>query len=109
MKTSKHPLGTLVETDVLVIGAGASGCGAALGARDQGLDVVIMDKGSIIAEGTPNELKNRYSYDSLLSYMKRSEALARPEWTSARRQTVPICAPRASVSPATGGYTFPTA
>jgi len=32
------------------------------------------DKGSIIAEGTPNELKNRYSYDSLLSYMKRSEA-----------------------------------
>ena len=36
--------------------------------------VVIMDKGSIIAEGTPNELKNRYSYDSLLSYMKRSEA-----------------------------------
>ena len=35
--------------------------------------VVIMDKGRIIAEGTPNELKNRYSYDSLLSYMKRSE------------------------------------
>ena len=47
MKTSKHPLGTLVETDVLVIGAGASGCGAALGARDQGLDVVIMDKGKL--------------------------------------------------------------
>ena len=47
MKTSKHPLGTLVETDVLVIGAGASGCGAALGARDQGLDVIIMDKGKL--------------------------------------------------------------
>lgn len=28
--------------------------------------VVIMDRGQIIAEGTPNELKNRYSYDSLL-------------------------------------------
>ena len=26
-----------------------------------------MSIGSIIAEGTPNELKNRYSYDSLLS------------------------------------------
>lgn len=39
--------------------------------------VVIMDKGSIIAEGTPNELKNRYSYDSLLSYMKRSDAFER--------------------------------
>ena len=36
--------------------------------------VVIMDKGQIIAEGTPNELKNRYSYDSLLSYCKRDEA-----------------------------------
>ena len=36
MKMTKHPLGTLVETDVLVIGSGASGCGAALGARDQG-------------------------------------------------------------------------
>lgn len=35
--------------------------------------VVIMDKGQIIAEGTPNELKNRYSYDSLLSYRKRDE------------------------------------
>ena len=35
--------------------------------------VVIMDRGQIIAEGTPNELKNRYSYDSLLSYMKPDE------------------------------------
>ena len=35
--------------------------------------VVIMDRGQIIAEGTPNELKNRYSYDSLLSYRKRYE------------------------------------
>ncbi|MFQ8737643.1 MAG: FAD-binding protein [Bilophila wadsworthia] len=34
MNTSTHPLGTLIETDVLVIGSGASGCGAALeGAR----------------------------------------------------------------------------
>ena len=36
--------------------------------------VVIMDRGQIIAEGTPNELKNRYSYDSLLNYRKRDEA-----------------------------------
>ncbi len=34
-------------------------------------DVVIMDRGVIIAEGTPNELKNRYSNDCLLSYMAR--------------------------------------
>ena len=40
-------------------------------------DVVIMDKGRIIAEGTPNELKNRYSYDSLLSYMPQDAAFER--------------------------------
>lgn len=36
-------------------------------------DVVIMDKGRIIARGTPNELKNAYSSDVLVSYMVRSE------------------------------------
>lgn len=51
MKMTKHPLGTLVETDVLVIGSGASGCGAALGAHDQGLDVVLMDKGKLESSG----------------------------------------------------------
>lgn len=51
MKTTKHKLGTLVETDVLVIGSGASGCGAALGARDQGLDVVLIDKGKLESSG----------------------------------------------------------
>ena len=56
MKMTKHPLGTLVETDVLVIGSGASGCGAALGARDQGLDVVLMDKGKIMQQGAPEDV-----------------------------------------------------
>ena len=42
MNSSTHPLGTLLETDVLVIGSGASGCGAALGAREQGLDVILI-------------------------------------------------------------------
>lgn len=37
-------------------------------------DVVIMDRGVIIAQGTPNELKNRYSHDCLISYMPRDEA-----------------------------------
>ena len=51
MNTSTHPLGTLIETDVLVIGSGASGCGAALGAREQGLRVLIMDKGKVESSG----------------------------------------------------------
>ncbi len=32
-------------------------------------DVVIMDRGVIIAQGTPNQLKNAYSNDCLLCYM----------------------------------------
>lgn len=51
MNKTTLPLGTLVETDVLVIGSGASGCGAALGARDQGLGVVLMDKGKLESSG----------------------------------------------------------
>lgn len=51
MKVNSHPLGTLIETDVLVIGSGASGCGAALGAASQGLDVVIAAKGKQESSG----------------------------------------------------------
>lgn len=51
MKIKTHPLGSLVETDVLVIGSGASGCGAALGAASQNLDVVIADKGKLESSG----------------------------------------------------------
>ena len=35
--------------------------------------VTIMDKGVIIANGTPNELKNQYANDYVLSYMKVDE------------------------------------
>lgn len=35
-------------------------------------DVVIMDKGKIIAHGTPIELKNAYSSDSLYAYMQKN-------------------------------------
>lgn len=51
MKSAKHSLGTCYETDVLVIGSGASGCGAALGAHDQGQDVLIIDKGKLESSG----------------------------------------------------------
>ena len=40
---------------------------------DKATDVVIMNKGSIIAHGTPNELKNAYSSDKLLCYREKSE------------------------------------
>ena len=34
--------------------------------------VTIMDKGNIIAEGTPNELKNMYAKDYVCTYLKRN-------------------------------------
>ncbi|MCQ2445055.1 MAG: FAD-binding protein [Mailhella sp.] len=43
--------GTVVETDVLVIGAGASGVGAALGARAQGARTIVLDKGKLESAG----------------------------------------------------------
>lgn len=39
---------------------------------DKATDVVIMDKGKIIAHGTPNELKNAYSSDSLYAYIPKN-------------------------------------
>ena len=36
-------------------------------------DVVVMNKGKIIARGTPNELKNKYSYDYILSYSNQND------------------------------------
>lgn len=42
---------------------------------DKATDVVILDKGKVIAHGTPVELKNKYSHDSLICYRDRSEKL----------------------------------
>ena len=42
---------------------------------EKATDVVIMDKGRIIAHGTPIELKNRYSHDSILCYRAREQDL----------------------------------
>ena len=39
---------------------------------DQASDVVIMDKGNIIAKGTPVELKNKYSSDYIISYQGKN-------------------------------------
>lgn len=41
----------LVETDVLVIGGGLAGCFAAIKAKEQGADVVLVDKGYVSKTG----------------------------------------------------------
>ncbi|MFC1909029.1 FAD-dependent oxidoreductase [Chloroflexota bacterium] len=42
----------IVETDVLVIGGGMAGCFAAIKAREQGLDVTLVDKGYVSRSGS---------------------------------------------------------
>lgn len=49
---SRHqPKEINLETDVLILGAGAAGCLAAIGAREQGAKVLIVDKGALISCG----------------------------------------------------------
>ena len=43
--------GRTIETDILILGSGAAGCGAAISAREQGARVVLVDKGKIESSG----------------------------------------------------------
>lgn len=45
-------LGRVIETDVLILGSGAAGCGAAMAAKEQGARVLIVDKGKIESSGS---------------------------------------------------------
>ncbi|PKN62663.1 MAG: FAD-binding protein [Deltaproteobacteria bacterium HGW-Deltaproteobacteria-15] len=40
-----------IETDVLILGSGAAGCGAAIAARQKGLRVLLLDKGKLESSG----------------------------------------------------------
>lgn len=44
-------LGNIVETDVLVLGSGAAGCGAAIAAKTKGVRVLLVDKGKLESSG----------------------------------------------------------
>ena len=59
-------LGNVVETDVLVIGGGIAGCFAAIKAKEQEVDVFLVDKGYVSKSGeTP---------------FAGNTAVFRPEW-----------------------------
>jgi succinate dehydrogenase/fumarate reductase flavoprotein subunit len=40
-----------IETDILILGSGAAGCGAAIGATEQGAKVVLVDRGKLESSG----------------------------------------------------------
>ncbi len=44
-------LGIIIETDILILGSGAAGCGAAIGAAEQGARAVLVDKGKLESSG----------------------------------------------------------
>jgi succinate dehydrogenase/fumarate reductase flavoprotein subunit len=51
MASGLDELGTVVDTDILILGSGAAGCGAAIGAREHGARVVLVDKGKVESSG----------------------------------------------------------
>ena len=52
MKIRETALGKIIETDVLILGAGAAGSGAAIAARREGADVVLVEKGKLESCGS---------------------------------------------------------
>jgi succinate dehydrogenase/fumarate reductase flavoprotein subunit len=52
MKIIETDLGKMIETDVLILGAGAAGSGAAIAARREGVDVVLLEKGKLESCGS---------------------------------------------------------
>ena len=44
-------LGKMIEADILILGSGAAGCGAAIGAAERGARAVLVDKGKLESSG----------------------------------------------------------
>ena len=51
MTEEQSDLGKTIETDILVLGSGAAGCGAAIAAKEQGVGVALVDKGKLESSG----------------------------------------------------------
>ncbi|RJR33044.1 MAG: FAD-binding protein [Desulfobacteraceae bacterium] len=51
MRRSLEDIGHVWETDVLILGTGAAGCGAAIAAREHGVRALMVDKGRLESSG----------------------------------------------------------
>ena len=51
MTSNNQSLAKTIETDVLILGSGAAGCGAAISAREKGVRVLLVDKQKLESSG----------------------------------------------------------
>ena len=85
------PLESLIETDVLIIGGGMAGLFAAIKAREEGVDVMLVDKNYVSRSGSTAFAEGDYSVcnpawgHDLKAWMTQAttvgEYLNNPEWT----------------------------
>ena len=52
MNITEKPWGTLYQTDLLILGTGASGIGAALKSAEKGCDTIMIGKGTLESSGS---------------------------------------------------------
>ena len=51
MEKRLEELGKVLDTDILILGSGAAGCGAAIAAREHGARALLVDKGKLESSG----------------------------------------------------------
>jgi len=94
-------LGKLVETDILILGSGAAGCGAAIGAAERGARTVLVDKGKLESSGCLGGGNDHFmavldtdpqtdSPEALVNFYKSPLSGYTPEMISRWTQAMPV-------------------
>ena len=100
MTTQLDHLGRLIETDMLILGSGAAGCGAAIGAAEHGCRTVLVDKGKVESSGCLGGGNDHFmavlntdpetdSEEALVNFYKGSLSGYTPEMISRWAQAMP--------------------
>ncbi len=94
-------LGKLIETDILILGSGAAGCGAAIGAAERGARAVLVDKGKLESSGCLGGGNDHFmavldtdpqtdSPEALVNFYKSPLSGYTPEMISRWAQAMPV-------------------
>ncbi len=74
-----------IDTDVLIVGAGIAGCATAYFAAREGLEVVVIDRGDINAEGSGTNAGSLHA-----QIISRFFKTTNPLWVRGRSQLIPF-------------------